>query len=138
MLPHSTRRVIRRFGSMHIIVSNDVLRDAPDERPVRPPRRNSSRQSGRCAMVGFRQLQREAWHQIDDRRVQPDWQSSTGPDARIAKSRDGRAHLAYKPEHAMDLDTCAVVTAEVHASDQGDTAPCRILWPMPSSISRRL
>ena len=29
--------------------------------------------------------------------------------------------LAYKPEHAMDLDTGAVVAAEVHAADQGDT-----------------
>ena len=30
----------------------------------------------------------------------------------------------------MDLDTGAVVTAEVHAADQGDTATCRIPWPM--------
>jgi transposase len=36
--------------------------------------------------------------------------------------KDGRTHLAYKAEHAMDLDTGAVVTAEVHAADQGDTA----------------
>ena len=50
------------------------------------------------------------------------WQSSTDPDARIAHLKDGRTHLAYKPEHAMDLDTGAVVTAEVHAADQGDTA----------------
>jgi transposase len=51
-----------------------------------------------------------------------DWQSPTDPDARIARLKDGRTHLAYKPEHAMDLDTGAVVTAEVHAADQGDTA----------------
>ena len=51
-----------------------------------------------------------------------DWQSSTDPDARIARLKDGRPHLAYKPEHAMDLDTGAVVAAEVHAADQGDTA----------------
>ena len=50
------------------------------------------------------------------------WQSPTDPDARIAKLKDGRTHLAYKPEHAMDRDTGAVVTAEVHAADQGDTA----------------
>ncbi len=35
--------------------------------------------------------------------------------------KDGRTHLAYKPEHAMDLDTGAVVAAEVHPADQGDT-----------------
>jgi transposase len=50
-----------------------------------------------------------------------DWESPTDPDARIAKMKDGRTHLAYKPEHAMDLDTGAVVAAEVHAADQGDT-----------------
>jgi len=50
-----------------------------------------------------------------------DWESPTDPDARIAKLKDGRTHLAYKPEHAMDLDTGAVVAAEVHAADQGDT-----------------
>src|ERR1700722_4050863 len=51
-----------------------------------------------------------------------DSQSSTDPAARIARLKDGRTHLAYKPEHAMDLDTGAVVAAEVHAADQGDTA----------------
>src|SRR6202044_1101505 len=51
-----------------------------------------------------------------------DWESPTDPDARIAKLKDGRTHLAYKPEHAMDLDTGAVIAAEVHGADQGDTA----------------
>ena len=51
-----------------------------------------------------------------------DWESPTDPDARIAKLKDGRTHLAYKPEHAMDLDTGAVIAVEVHAADQGDTA----------------
>ncbi len=50
-----------------------------------------------------------------------DWERPIDPDARIAKMKDGRTHLAYKPEHAMDLDTGAVIAAEVHASDQGDT-----------------
>jgi transposase len=51
-----------------------------------------------------------------------DWQSPTDPDARIAKLKDGRTRLAYKPEHALDLDTGAVIAAEMHAADQGDTA----------------
>ncbi len=50
-----------------------------------------------------------------------DWQSPTDLDARIAKLKDGRTHLAYKPEHAVDLDSGAVVAAEVHPADQGDT-----------------
>jgi len=50
-----------------------------------------------------------------------EWQSPTDPDARIAKLKDGRTHLAYKPEHAVDLDSGAIVAAEVHPADQGDT-----------------
>jgi hypothetical protein len=51
-----------------------------------------------------------------------EWTSVSDPEARIAKLKDGRTHLAYKPEHAVDLDTGAIVAAEVHAADQGDTA----------------
>ena len=50
-----------------------------------------------------------------------DWVSRTDPDARIAKMKDGTTHLAYKPEHAVDLDTGAVVAAEIHPADDGDT-----------------
>src|ERR671929_347827 len=51
-----------------------------------------------------------------------EWESPTDSDARITKLKDGRTHLAYKPEHAMDLDTGAVVAAEMHFADRGDTA----------------
>jgi transposase len=50
-----------------------------------------------------------------------DWVSGTDPEAKIAKMKDGTTHLAYKPEHAVDLDTGAVVAAEVHPADEGDT-----------------
>jgi transposase len=50
-----------------------------------------------------------------------DWVSTTDPDARIARMKDGTTHLAYKPEHAVDLDTGAVIAAELHPADQGDT-----------------
>jgi len=51
-----------------------------------------------------------------------DWASPSDPEARIAKLKDGRTRLAYKPEHAVDLDTGAIVAAEVHVADRGDTA----------------
>jgi hypothetical protein len=35
--------------------------------------------------------------------------------------KDGTTHLAYKPKHAVDLDTGAVVAAELHPADEGDT-----------------
>jgi transposase len=50
-----------------------------------------------------------------------EWASTTDPDARIARMKDGTTHLAYKPEHAVDLDTGAVVAAEVRPADEGDT-----------------
>jgi len=50
-----------------------------------------------------------------------DWESSTDPEARIARMKDGRTRLAYKPEHVVDLDSEAIVTAEIHPADQGDT-----------------
>jgi hypothetical protein len=50
-----------------------------------------------------------------------EWASPTDAEARIAKLKDGRTRLAYKPEHAVDLDTGAVVAAEAHAADRGDT-----------------
>ena len=50
------------------------------------------------------------------------WASPSDPEARIAKLKDGRTHLAYKPEHAVDLDTGAIVAAEIHLADRGDPA----------------
>jgi hypothetical protein len=51
-----------------------------------------------------------------------DWTSPTDPEARIAKMKDGRTRLAYKPEHAVDLETGAIVAAAIHTADRGDTA----------------
>ncbi len=51
-----------------------------------------------------------------------DWQSPVDPEAKITKLKDGRTHLAYKLEHAVDLDTGAVVAADIHEADQGDTS----------------
>ena len=51
-----------------------------------------------------------------------DWTSPVDPEARIAKLKDDRTHLAYKPEHAVDLDTGAIVAAAIHPADRGDTA----------------
>ncbi len=50
-----------------------------------------------------------------------DWVSKSDPEAKIAKMKDGTTHLAYKPEHAVDLDSGAVVAAELHPADEGDT-----------------
>jgi transposase len=50
-----------------------------------------------------------------------EWRSETDPEARICKMKDGTTHLAYKPEHAVDLDPGVIVAAKIHPADQGDT-----------------
>lgn len=50
-----------------------------------------------------------------------DWQSPTDPDAKITKMKDGRTHLAHKAEHAVDLETGAVVAVTIQPADRGDT-----------------
>ncbi len=35
--------------------------------------------------------------------------------------KDGRTHLAHKAEHAVDLETGAVVAVTVRGADQGNT-----------------
>ncbi len=49
------------------------------------------------------------------------WKSPADEDARIAKMKDGRTHLAHKAEHAIDLDTGAVVAVTLPGADKGDT-----------------
>ena len=51
-----------------------------------------------------------------------DWVSETDPDARIGKMKDGRTHLKYKAENAIDLDTEIILAAEVYHGDRGDTS----------------
>ena len=49
-----------------------------------------------------------------------DWTHPHDPDAKITKLKDGRTHLAHKAEHAVDLDTGAVVGVTVQDADTGD------------------
>jgi transposase len=50
-----------------------------------------------------------------------DWRHPHDPDARITKMKDGRTHLAHKAEHAVDMETGAIVGVTVQGADQGDT-----------------
>lgn len=50
-----------------------------------------------------------------------DWKSPSDPDAKIAKMKDGRTHLAHKAEHAVDVDTGALVAVTLQDADEGDT-----------------
>jgi transposase len=48
------------------------------------------------------------------------WESPTDRDSRIAKMKDGRTHLAYKAEHAVDVVTEAIVATTVTFADKSD------------------
>ena len=63
---------------------------------------------------------------VDQRRKKKgsnnDWTSPADRDATITKMKDGRTHLAHKAEHAVDLDTGAVVAVTVQEAHRGDTS----------------
>ena len=48
------------------------------------------------------------------------WKSRTDGDSRIAKMKDGRTHLAYKAEHAVDLKSEVIVASLVTYADRSD------------------
>jgi len=50
-----------------------------------------------------------------------DWTNPSDPDAKVTKMKDGRTHLAHKAEHAVDLETGAIVAITLQGADEGDT-----------------
>jgi transposase len=50
-----------------------------------------------------------------------DWENPHDPDAKIAKMKDGRTHLAHKAEHAVDMDSGAVLAVTLQGANLGDT-----------------
>jgi transposase len=49
-----------------------------------------------------------------------EWVNPYDPDAKIGRTKDGATDMIYKPEAVVDLDTGAIVQAQVHAGDQAD------------------
>jgi transposase len=78
---------------------------------------------------------REQLAKLDRKRTRKgsnaDWVNPHDPEAGITKLKDGRTHLAYKAEHAVDLETGAVVAVTVATGDVGDTAT--ILETLPQA-----
>ena len=50
-----------------------------------------------------------------------EWEHPVDPDARVAKMKDGATDMAHKAEHAVDLESGALVAVTVQAADLGDT-----------------
>jgi transposase len=81
---------------------------------------------GLAKASGIETPTREELTRLDKKRPKKtsndDWHNPHDPDARITKMKDGRTHLAHKAEHAVDLETGAVVAVTVQPADRGDTS----------------
>ena len=66
------------------------------------------------------QLRRFDKQRADKKVSNDEWVSSTDPDARITKMKDGTTHLAYKAEHVVDLETNVIVAAEIYPGNAAD------------------
>src|ERR1035438_6514638 len=67
--------------------------------------------------VDLRRLDRR---RTDKKVSNEQWEGPTDPDSRIAKMKDGRTHLAYKAEHAVDVASEAIVATTVTFADKSD------------------
>jgi len=65
-----------------------------------------------------------------------DWEHPHDPDAQITKMKDGRTHLAHKSEHAVDMDSGAVLAVTLNGGAAGDTTT--IFGTMQSASERSL
>lgn len=78
-----------------------------------------------AAESGIKTPTRAALARLDRRRKKrtsnTDWKNPFDPDAKITKMKDGRTHLAHKAEHAIDLDSGAMVAVTLQGADLGDT-----------------
>ena len=85
--------------------------------------------TGLAKQSGIETPSREDLARIDRKRRKKtsneDWESPADADARIAKMKDGTTHLAHKAEHAVDMETGAVIAVTLQAADQGDTTTIR-------------
>ncbi len=81
--------------------------------------------TGLAKASGIKTPTREELARLDRKRKKrtsnKEWKSPIDEDARIAKMKDGRTHLSHKTEHAVDLDSGAVVAVTLQAADKGDT-----------------
>ena len=95
-------------------------------------RRKDSKESYREFVVGLAEQAGETVTTVEelidfDRNRQgktlsnKEWESRSDPDARVAKMKDGGTDMAHKAEHAVDLESGALLGVTVQAADKGDT-----------------
>ena len=81
--------------------------------------------TGLAQQSGIETPTREDLARLDRKRKKKasnqEWVNPHDPDARIAKMKDGSTHLAHKAEHAVDMETGAVVAVTLQEANLGDT-----------------
>ncbi len=81
---------------------------------------------GLAAKSGIAAPTRQQLAKLDKKRKNKgsnkDWTNPHDRDAKITKMKDGRTHLAHKAEHAVDLETGALLAVTIQGADLGDTA----------------
>lgn len=50
-----------------------------------------------------------------------DWVNPHDPEAKVGRTKHGATDMIYKPEHVSDLESGAIIRAEVRPGDAGDT-----------------
>ena len=75
--------------------------------------------------AGLETSDEAALRRLDRRRKKKgsnvEWANPHDPEAQITRMKDGRTALAYKAEHAVDMDTGAIVAVTTHGGAVGDT-----------------
>ena len=81
--------------------------------------------AGLATASGVETPTREGLARLDRKRKKKtsntDWTNPHDPDAKVTKMKDGRTHLAHKAEHAVDMETGAIVAVTLQGADVGDT-----------------
>jgi len=82
---------------------------------------------------GLEATDEAALRRMDRRRskkgANADWINPNDPEAQITRMKDGRTALAYKAEHAVDMDTGAIVAVTAHGGAAGDSASIQETLP---------
>jgi transposase len=95
---------------------------------------------GLAQTAGIENPTREELARLDRKRKKKgsneEWKSAVDPDARIAKMKDGRTHLAHKAEHAVDLSSGALLAITLEPASEGDTTTMHKTLAEAQSVAR--
>src|SRR5450432_4414652 len=97
---------------------------------------------GLAQAAGIENPTREELVRLDRKRKKKgsndEGKSPADPDARIAKMKDGRTHLAHKAEHAVDLSSGALLAITLEPANEGDTTTVHKTLAEAQSVAREI